>query len=227
MCVCVCTPSEPPAARTSLSLLPMSGMKLRLSRLYHRVHLSSEQLTSARLIWAPACRGRQRQRGFKLTLFSSDDAHRRRTSTHQTRFAARLVVADVDPQRLLPQCALGYLHAKHLVDLSNVLRQIAACSEEAAGGLDTGQHGHTHITAAHTHKRQPLHKVLSVLNALKAAFLNEHFLRWDRTHIFWSAGRQRAPQLDSCMMERVKRCSLVSYRKASCTCEQPDASRSS
>lgn len=55
--VTVCTVSELLAALLSLSLLLISGMKARLSRLYHLVHLSSEQLTSARLIWAPAWRG--------------------------------------------------------------------------------------------------------------------------------------------------------------------------
>lgn len=56
-------------------------------------------------------------------------------------------VADVDPQRLLPQCTVGYLRAEHLVDLHDILRQTAACSKEAAGGLHAGQHRHTHIPA--------------------------------------------------------------------------------
>ena len=61
---------------------------------------------------------------------------------------ARLAgVADVDPQGLLPQCALGYLHAEHLVDLHDVLRQRAACPEQAAGGLHAGQHHSTHVPA--------------------------------------------------------------------------------
>lgn len=64
---------------------------------------------------------------------------------------ARLAgVADVDPQCLLPQCTVGYLHAEHLVDLHDVLRQTAPCSEEAAGGLHAGQHRRTHIPAADT-----------------------------------------------------------------------------
>lgn len=64
---------------------------------------------------------------------------------------ARLAgVADVDPQCLLPQCTLGYLHAEHLVDLHDVLWQRATRSKEAAGGLDAGQHRRTHIPAGDT-----------------------------------------------------------------------------
>lgn len=71
--------------------------------------------------------------------------------SYQTLFVARIAgFADVDPQRLLPQCTVGYLHAEHLVDLL-VLRQTATCSEEAAGGLHAGQDHHTHVPAAHTH----------------------------------------------------------------------------
>lgn len=73
------------------------------------------------------------------------------TCTHQTFFASVLAgVADVNPQCLLPQCTVGYLHAEHLVDLHDVLRQRAACAEEAAGGLHTGQHRRTHIPAGDT-----------------------------------------------------------------------------
>lgn len=61
---------------------------------------------------------------------------------------ARLAgAADVDPQGFLPQCTVGYLHAEYLIDLHDVLRQRAACSEEAAGGLHAGQHHHAHVTA--------------------------------------------------------------------------------
>lgn len=69
-------------------------------------------------------------------------------STNQTFFVTRLAgVADVDPQGLLPQCTVGYLHAEHLVDLHHVLRKRAACSEQAAGGFHAGQHHRTHIPA--------------------------------------------------------------------------------
>lgn len=74
-----------------------------------------------------------------------------RGSTDQTLLVARLAgVTDVHPQGLLTQCAVRYLHAEHLVDLGDVLWQGAACSEEAARGLHTGQHHNPHIPAGHT-----------------------------------------------------------------------------
>lgn len=74
-------------------------------------------------------------------MCSLHPARKTRKETNQTLFMTRLAgVADVDPQRLLPQCTVGYLHAEHLVDLHDVLRQRAACSEEAACSLHTGQH---------------------------------------------------------------------------------------
>ena len=61
---------------------------------------------------------------------------------------ARLAgVADVDPQCLLPQSTVGYLHAEHLVDFYHVLWQRAARPEEAAGRLHARQHHRTHISA--------------------------------------------------------------------------------
>lgn len=68
------------------------------------------------------------------------------TSTNQTLFVPGLPrVAYVDPQCLLPQCSVGYLHAEHLVDLHDILGQTAACSEETSSGLHAGQHRGTHI----------------------------------------------------------------------------------
>lgn len=177
--------------------------------------LSSEQPSSARLIWAPACRGRRREktRTALKTQRPPPAASLLAGSTHQTGLTTRLVAADVDPQRLLPQCTRRNLHPKHFVDLSHVARHIAARSEEAAGGLHAGQRRHTHITAVHTHtrRRRPLQRLCFLpLTNQKQGF-------WRRTYILWSAGRQRAPQLNSCTMQTVKRCSLLSYRKASCT----------
>lgn len=64
---------------------------------------------------------------------------------------ARLdAVADIDPQGLLPQGTVGYLHAEHLIDLHDVLRQGAACSEEAASGLYARKHHQAHVTAGDT-----------------------------------------------------------------------------
>lgn len=81
---------------------------------------------------------------YLLFLFYSDV----RTETNQTLFVARLAgVAHVHPQGLLPQCTVGYLHAKHLVELHGVSRWRAACSEEAASGLHAGKHRHAYIPA--------------------------------------------------------------------------------
>lgn len=78
-----------------------------------------------------------------------------KTSTNQTLFVPGLPrVANVDPQCLLPQCSLGYLHAEHLVDLHDILRQTAARSEEASSGLHAGQHRGTHIPAAHAQGKE-------------------------------------------------------------------------
>lgn len=77
--------------------------------------------------------------------------HSAEAPTHQTLLVARFAdVTDVDPQRLLPQCTVGYLHAEHLVELHHVVRQRAACSEEAASILDAGQHRRTHVPAGDT-----------------------------------------------------------------------------
>lgn len=59
---------------------------------------------------------------------------------------ARLAgVADIYPQRLLPQCTVGDLHAEDLVEFHYILRRKPACPEQAASGLNTWQHHHTHI----------------------------------------------------------------------------------
>lgn len=72
--------------------------------------------------------------------------HGVKAETNQTLFVSWLAgVADIDPQGLLPQCTVGDLHAEHLVELHDVLRRWAACSEEAAGGLHAGQHRHAHM----------------------------------------------------------------------------------
>lgn len=79
---------------------------------------------------------------------------------------ARLAgAADVDPQCLLTQCTVGYLHAEHLVDLHDVLRQRATCSEEAAGGLHAGQHHRAHIPAGHTGESVTM-RVLRLFNQI-------------------------------------------------------------
>lgn len=143
------------------------------------------------------------QPGQKATSLLSD-------FTHQTGLAARLVAADVHPQRLLPQCTLGNLHSKHFIDFSDVTRHIAASSEEAAGGLHTGQCSHTYITAdTRTHTRVDTVSLF----AARIQSVSEPTV----TYIFWSASRQRALQWNSCTMQTLKRCSLFSYRKVSCT----------
>lgn len=61
---------------------------------------------------------------------------------------ARLAgVADIDPQRLLPQCTVGDLHAKDLLERHDILRRKPARPEEAASGLYAGQDHHAHVPA--------------------------------------------------------------------------------
>lgn len=42
---------------------------------------------------------------------------------------------------------MGDLHAEHLVDLQDILRQGTARPEQAASGLGAGQHCGAHMTA--------------------------------------------------------------------------------
>lgn len=73
---------------------------------------------------------------------------RAQTWTDQTLLATRLAgAADVNPQGLLPQCTVGYLHAEHLADLNDVLRRQDTRPEETTDGLHTRQHGHAHVSA--------------------------------------------------------------------------------
>lgn len=67
---------------------------------------------------------------------------------HQASLVARLVgVAHVHPQRPPPQGTVGQLHTENLVEVHDVLREAAAGSEQAAGGLLAGEHRHTNVPA--------------------------------------------------------------------------------
>lgn len=82
---------------------------------------------------------------------SSTGFHRpqnpRAETDHTVLEAGPAGVADVHPQRFMPQCTMGYLHAEHLVDLHGVLRRRAARPEEAAGGLRARQHRQADVPA--------------------------------------------------------------------------------
>ncbi len=96
-------------------------------------------------------RGKKWEKTFKDKLYVSCTKDVKIEETNQTLLMARLArVADIDPQCLQPQHTVGYLHAEYLVEFHDILKQRAACSEEAASCLHAGQHCWAHVPARHT-----------------------------------------------------------------------------
>lgn len=56
-------------------------------------------------------------------------------------------MADIDPQRLLPQGTVGDLHSEDLIQLHDLLRGKPACPEQTARGLHAGEHRHAYVPA--------------------------------------------------------------------------------
>lgn len=68
--------------------------------------------------------------------------------THQAFLCSGLGgAADVDAEGFLSEGSGGKLNGKHLVELQGVMNLRAACAEQAASSLWTGQHYHPNVPA--------------------------------------------------------------------------------
>ena len=93
---------------------------------------------------------------------------------------------------------MGDLHSKDLIQLHNSLRGKPACPEETASGLHAGEHRHTHVPADRGSRRE-MRERQEKTNSEKGCTGGGGGGGGNSYYSFWSACRQGALQLDSCM----------------------------